>query len=80
MNIHRRLCFAGLVSIGLAACDNYDDGMTGGPDPEPPAPVDLTTWVKNQFATTADDTDPVDVDETEFEFSDDPAAYDDLLQ
>ena len=54
--------------------------MMGGPDPEPPSAVDSTAWVKDQFATTADDTYPVDVDETEFEFSDDPAAYDDLLQ
>ena len=77
MKIHRCLCFAGLVTIGLAACD---DGMMGGPDPEPPPAVDSTAWVMDQFATTADDTDPVDVDETEFEFSDDPAAYDDLLQ
>jgi hypothetical protein len=86
MKHHRPLMLAvgiAFATLGLAGCDNDDDRMSG-PDPEPPPPppaaVNFTTFVKDQFAATADGTGPVEVDEIEFEFSDDPATYDDLLQ
>jgi hypothetical protein len=84
MKLHRHLQpVAGIVfaCIGIAGCDN-GDGRMSGPDPGPPPPtaVEFTTFVKDQLAATADNTDPVEVDETVFEISNDPAAYDDLLQ
>lgn len=82
----RRFAFilASLGVIGLAGCDNDDDDPQLGGPPSPPAPpaagVEFSQFVKDQFAATADDTDPVPVDDTDFEFSDDPTAYDDLFQ
>ena len=81
INIYRGLVIAGIAGIAtiiLAACDG---GGMYEPDPsEPPAAVDMTSFVKEQFAATADDSDPIEVDETEWEVSEDPTAYDELLQ
>lgn len=54
------------------------------PEEEPapdPQPVDFTTFVGEQFAMTADDSDPQPVDDVDFEFNDqdDPAAFENLL-
>ncbi len=82
MKMCRHFLFAGFAVIALAACDNDDDNPMSGPPPNPPPPAatDFSEFVREQFAATADDTDPVGVDETEFDFSEDPMAYDDLLQ
>ena len=68
--------------IALAACGGgYDAPAPQEPPPPPPAAVNFTTFVNDQFAATADDTDPAAVDETDFEFMDDenPDAFSDLL-
>ena len=68
--------------IALVACGGgYDGPAPQEPPPPPPAAVNFTSFVNDQFAATADDTDPATVDETDFEFTDDenPDAYSDLL-
>ena len=79
----RNLLFAGVLAIGAAACSSGADDLTPViPDPPPPPPpVVFTDFVKGQFDATADNTDPVAVDDEEFAFDDldNPAAYDDLL-
>lgn len=71
-------------AVGLAACGS-DRNFTPPPVPDPgPPPVQtesFTMFVKDQFADTADNTDPVEINDVEFDFdnSDNPSAYDDLL-
>lgn len=78
-NLHLIGAFAALAAAG---CDSNGIGRTPAPDmPPPQQAVDFTVFVQDQFATTADDLDPVDVDATDFAFTnaDDPTAYDTLL-
>lgn len=79
---------ASMVSAGalLAGCgsDYESPPPAEQPEPSPPAPppVDFTRFVTDQFrSTSADNDDPVAVDDTEFRFNDqdNPAAFDDLL-
>jgi hypothetical protein len=74
----KKLCVLASLLLAMTACDssNY-----GGSPPVPPQATDFTGFVKDQFAATADDSDPVEVDEVDFTFDDqdDPAAFDDLL-
>lgn len=82
-NRHWFVCSA-LVALFLAGCDNSsrNNAVVPPPPPPPPAPTDFTTFVKDQFATTSDSTDPVEVDDEDYAFQDDenPNAFDDLLQ
>ena len=50
------------------------------PPPAPPAQTAFSQFVQDQFAATADDTDPEPVDDVDFAFDEDPAAFDSLLQ
>ena len=58
-------------------------GCSGGTDPAAPAPqgADFAGFVQDQFAATADDTDPVDINGIDFVGLDDdnPNAFDNLL-
>jgi hypothetical protein len=66
----------------LFGCGSDNDPPATEPPPPPPEPeaVVFNQFVKDQFAATADDHDPVAVDETEFSFDDDdPNAFDELL-
>lgn len=81
-----RLLIAVAACIVVAGCsdgqrNNAPPGMME-PEPAPPAPVSFTGLVKDQFAATADDTDPVEINEIDIDFDSqsDPAAFDDLLQ
>lgn len=72
-------------ALGLAACGG---GSVSSPrvelptPPPPPPPISYTTFVKDQFAATADNTDPAEINDIDFAFdnADDPGAFDDLLQ
>ena len=64
----------------LSACGSDGGGGITNPPPPPPAPTSFSQFVVDQFATTADDTDPVEVDDEDFDFDEDPAAFDGLLQ
>jgi hypothetical protein len=78
INIHRSLVIAAIATVILAACDG---GGMYAPDPDqPPTAVNMTTFVMEQFATTTDDSDPMEVDDTEWETDEDPTVYDELLQ
>lgn len=73
------------ASMAVAGCGSDSlpppiEPMTPSPPP-PPAAVDFTGFVIEQFAETADDTDPVLVDDTDFEFNDqdNPDAFAELL-
>ncbi|MGH8193821.1 MAG: hypothetical protein ACREQ8_05370 [Woeseiaceae bacterium] len=83
MNI-RTLAVAALLlatTVAIQGCGgSYNDPAPSEPPPPPP-PVAFSQFVKDQFANTADDTDPVDVDAMEFSFTDqdNPDAFDDLL-
>lgn len=65
----------------LSACGGGSDLPTlPPPPPPPPPPVAFNQFVVDQFNATADDTDPVPVDDDDFAFDDDPAAFDSVLQ
>ena len=70
-----------LAALAAAGCDSNGIGRAPAPDTPPPQAVDFKVFVQDQFAATADDTDPVDVDATDFAFTnaDNPTAYDSLL-
>lgn len=79
------LSVALLALAGAAACDSDGSMRPAPPAPPPPAPPPAPTsfseFVRDQFAGTADDTDPVEVDERPLAFDnlDNPDAFDDLL-
>lgn len=79
----RRILLTAAV-LALAACtdgrDAYERPDTIGP--VTPTPVSFTGFVEEQFANTADDTDPVELNDIGFNFDsqDNPTAFDDLLQ
>jgi hypothetical protein len=82
INIHRSLVIAAIAAIAtviLAACDGGSGMYEPDPD-QPPTAVNMTTFVMEQFATTTDDSDPMEVDDTEWETDEDPTVYDELLQ
>lgn len=71
-------------AAGMTACDKEDTPQTvvrPFVPPPPPPPIVFSEFVKTQFASTADNTDPQQVDDVDFAFDgqDDPSAYDDLL-
>lgn len=71
------------ASMAVAGCgsDSLPPPIEPMPPPPPPAAVDFTGFVIEQFAATADDTDPVAVDDMDFEFNDqdNPDAFAELL-
>ncbi len=85
----------GIALLALAACGamlGCSDGGSSAPPPvatpsppeappAPPAAVDFTGFVTDQFAATADTTDPEQVDDKEFDFKDEdnPDAYSGLF-
>lgn len=76
------LLVSGLALSGCGSSNNAPPpAAPPPPPPPPPQAVDFTGFVSEQFAMTADDTDPVSVDKTDFEFNDqdDPDAFNDLL-
>ena len=85
MNVITRIPCAVFLgaAVTLIGCGSYDDDDGGPipPPPPPPAQTDFTTLIKNQFAATADNTDPVQIDDLNIVFADqdNPAAFDDLL-
>lgn len=73
-----------IAALGVSACSSGSSSsppFVEPPPPPPPAATVFTSFVQDQFAATSDSTDPVDVDEVEFDFAnEDPTAYDNLLQ
>ncbi len=87
-----QLCIALLALAASGAMFGCSDGGSGMRAPvaappapeapaEPPAATDFTTFVTDQFAATADTTDPEQVDDKEFAFNDEdnPDAYSGLF-
>lgn len=65
--------------VALAGCSD-SDSLTP-PAPPPPTALDFTTFVKSEIANSADDREPVAINDLQFDFADldDPTAYDDLF-
>lgn len=63
------------VAIGLLLVSACSGGGGGGEDK-----TSFTSFVKDLAATPVDDADPVSVDDLDFQFSSDPAAFDALFQ
>ncbi len=83
MRIRNRQIPAMVLTLVLAGCGSSgSDPVVVTPPPAPPPPTDFTTFVVDQFAATSDTSDPVEVDDEDFAFSDDenPNAFDSLLQ
>lgn len=79
-----KLGLAALAALlGTAACGGGADSLTPvvQPPAPPPAPVVFSEFVKTQFDNTANNTNPREVDDTDFAFddADNPNAFDDLL-
>ncbi len=79
-----------LGALGLAACGSSNTDSLSPPEPveppaqppQPPQPQSYTLFVKEQFANTSDNTDPVEINDIEFNFdnAENPRAFDDLLR
>jgi len=81
MEQHKNKMIAGtLLALVLAAGCSSGGSDTPVVMPPPPAPTSFNQFVDDQFAATADDTDPVSVDDVDFAFDEDPAAFETLLQ
>jgi len=65
---------AAALALGAVGCDDDDDEVV----PPPPAST-FNTFVLQQFAATADDTSPQEINGTTFTFSEDPNAFDSLF-
>ena len=70
----------GLALLALVACTAIT-GCSDSGTSAPPAATDFTGFVTDQFAATADNTDPEQVDDKDFEFNDqdNPDAFSGLL-
>ncbi len=64
------------AALLLAGCGG---GGGGGGNGGAPATTDFTTFVKDRLTETADTTDPVDINGLDFNFEENPAAFDDVL-
>ena len=73
-----------LAFVLVAGCSSDGNDtpivMPPPPPPPPPAPTSFNQFVVDQFAATADNTDPVAVDDEDFAFDEDPSAFDSVLQ
>lgn len=75
-----------LVVSGIAVACGGGSSTSAPPAPPPPPPppppmqTSFDQFVQDQFAVTADDTDPQSVDGEDFAFQEDPTAFDGLLQ
>lgn len=72
------------ASMAVAGCGGSSSSsppVAPPPPPPPPAGVDFTGFVLEQFAATADDSEPAAVDDIDFEFNDqdNPDAFAELL-
>lgn len=76
----RVVMLAMAASITVAGCDG-SSSRSPPPPPPPPTTVDFTSFVIDQFAATADDTESEPVDDTDFAFNDqdNPDAFSELL-
>lgn len=63
-------CAAALL---LSACNSSDDDDT-------PPPPQFSEFVTDLIDSTADDTEPVSIDDRTFTFSEDPATFDALFE
>lgn len=79
---------ASLLALLLAGCSGSSDnsneapdmpGMPDMPAPPTPDPVSFSSFISTQINMTADNTDPVPVDDMEFSFSDSQDEYADLI-
>lgn len=92
--MHKTLLLLLMAAFALGGCDVFDDNddeiagpVDPGPDPDPDPDPDPTGDNFNDFVidlvqnNTADDTDPVEINDLDFEFDEeeDPAAFDELF-
>jgi len=80
-----RAALPALILLIAGACSENNfrpEPVSPLPPPPPPPPTVFSEFVIDQFDATADDTDPVPVDDTDFAFDegDNPDAFDPLLQ
>lgn len=79
MNFNRKY----LVLIGLLAAGCGGGGGNNNPPPAPlpgPTGTAFTPFIKAQLAQTSDTSEPTDVNDRQFEFDENEAAFDDVLQ
>ncbi|MEQ8766647.1 MAG: hypothetical protein RL885_22225 [Planctomycetota bacterium] len=67
------VCSIGGVGL-LSSCKKSSS------DPVPASAPQFDQFVRDLISATSDDTDPVDVNDREFQFDEDPAAFDDLFE
>ena len=73
----RKIAISLLVVFVLVGCGG---GNGGTPPPEPEDNrVDFNGFVVEQINNTAENTDPVEINDTEFVFSEDENAFDSVL-
>ena len=87
MNFNRK--YLVLVALLVAGCGGGGGGYGGGggsgnnpPPTPPPAPTGtaFAAFIKDQFAQTSDTSEPIDVNDRQFEFDENETAFDDVLQ
>lgn len=61
-----------VLCVALAFCASCGGGGSSGPS--------ATAFVRNQFARTSDDAEPVDINGLDFQFDENTAVFDTLFQ
>jgi len=74
MKIKTALLSLGIAGLLLAGCG---DGGGGG---NPVQKTDFTAFVKQLLANTSDTTEPAEINDLDFQFNEDEADFDDVLQ
>lgn len=67
-----------LLVLGAAGC-NDDDDDNNNPPPPPPPESTFNLFVLEQFADTANDTEPAETNDRAFTFSENPNAFNSLF-
>ena len=76
-----------LAAAGCGGGGGYGGGNDGGGNPPPPANnpppptgTAFTSFVKTQLVQTSDTSEPVDVNDQQFDFDENETSFDDVLQ
>ena len=84
MNINRNsLVLVALLIAGCGGGGGYGGGGGGPNNPPPPPPptgTAFTSFIKTQLSQTSDTAEPVEVNDSQFDFDENETSYDDVLQ
>lgn len=69
-----------LIALFAAGCGGGGYNGGGNDNGSPPDGASFTSFVKDQIAKTSDTSEPIEVNDRQFQFDDNETAFDDVLQ